>query len=132
MGNPSSSARRFTSRWKIHSAGRVNGDLANPSTKAFGPATIPKSATALAHRGKWSPRPAAVTERQQRGGLIIARTFQDPSSADVIIGVDGQRIETADDFLELIERHQPGEQAVIAVVRDGHEFNIPVLLGADE
>lgn len=72
------------------------------------------------------------TERQQRGGLIIARTIQDPADADVIIGVDGQRVKTADEFLELIERHRPGDQTLITVIRDGREINIPVLLAADE
>jgi S1-C subfamily serine protease len=73
-----------------------------------------------------------LTERQQRGGLMISRSFHDPASADAIIGVDGQRIETADEFLELIERHRPGEQAVITVNRGGRELNVPVQLGSDE
>jgi S1-C subfamily serine protease len=73
-----------------------------------------------------------ITERQQRGGFIIARTLQDPTSADRIVGVDGQPVESADEFLELIERHKPGEQAIISIIRDGQKLRVPVQLQSDE
>jgi S1-C subfamily serine protease len=70
-------------------------------------------------------------ERQQRGGLILARAVQDTSRADRIVGVDGQPVESADEFLEFIERHNPGEQALIKIIRDGRGLIIPVTLSAD-
>ena len=57
---------------------------------------------------------------------------EDKLSADLIIGVDGKTIQTADDFLSAIEAHQPGERVVIRVLRGGKELEIPVVLGGEE
>jgi S1-C subfamily serine protease len=72
------------------------------------------------------------TDRQKQGGFIVSRAFVDPTTADRIIAVDGQRVRNADEFLELIERHRPGEQAVLTVVREDREQNVAVVLTADE
>jgi S1-C subfamily serine protease len=48
------------------------------------------------------------------------------------LAVDGDKVTTADSFLTLIERHRPGEQAVLTVYRDKQLVEIPVTLAAGE
>ncbi len=56
----------------------------------------------------------------------------DRSAADLIVAVDGKPAKTADDFLDAIESHRPGEQAVLTVVRGGQEVQVPLVLEAGE
>ena len=65
--------------------------------------------------------------RRRRGLLIIERI--DRSSADMIVGVDGEEVATADDFLGAIEKHQPGDVVNITIVREGRKQRVPVKLG---
>lgn len=60
------------------------------------------------------------------------RSRPDPDSADLIIGVDGQRVRTVDELLSAIEAHEPGEIARINVIRQGRQIDIPVTLGSTE
>jgi S1-C subfamily serine protease len=46
--------------------------------------------------------------------------------------VDGEKLKSADEFLSLIERHRPGEQAVLTVLRGGQLVEVPVTLGSAE
>ncbi|MFM8289985.1 MAG: S1C family serine protease [Planctomycetaceae bacterium] len=69
--------------------------------------------------------------RVRRRGPFVTES-EDKLSADLIIGVDGQTIQTADDFLSAIEAHQPGERVVVRVLRAGKELEIPVTLGGEE
>ena len=69
--------------------------------------------------------------RVRRRGPFVTES-EDKLSADLIIGVDGKTIQTADDFLSAIEAHQPGERVVIRVLRGGKELEIPVVLGGEE
>jgi len=48
------------------------------------------------------------------------------------VAVDGEKATTADEFLSLIERHRPGEQAAITIVRGNQLVDVPVTLGAAE
>ncbi|HVW01377.1 MAG TPA: trypsin-like peptidase domain-containing protein [Planctomycetaceae bacterium] len=68
--------------------------------------------------------------RKRRGPFVIERL--DRSLADLIIEVDGKSAKTADEFLGLIERHEPGEEVIVTVIRDKRELRIPVRLGSSE
>ena len=70
-------------------------------------------------------------ERRQRrqGPFVVEQTVVDRSAADIIIGVDGQPIKTADDFLNAIEVKQPGDQVIITVLRAGRQVDVPLRLG---
>ncbi len=67
--------------------------------------------------------------RQRRGPFVTEQI--DRRAADLIVAVDGERTVTADDFLSQIERHQPGEQVVISVIRGGQAVDVPVTLAAE-
>ena len=57
----------------------------------------------------------------------------DKSAADLIVGVDGNEIKTADEFLGHIESKSPGAQVLVSVIRDGKEIQVPIKLeGSDE
>ena len=63
-------------------------------------------------------------------GVLIQRT--DRSGADLIVGVDGQPVVSADELLTAVEKHQPGEQAIVTVIRKEGEVHVPVVLGSDD
>ncbi len=65
--------------------------------------------------------------RYRQGGTIYQKL--DPESADLIVGIDGKRIQTYEDLLTEVEAHAPGEDVVVTVIRDGREVNVPVTLG---
>jgi S1-C subfamily serine protease len=70
------------------------------------------------------------TVRKRRGPFVLERI--DRSAADLIIAVDGKDAKTADEFLGLVERHEPGEEVVLTVIREKRELRIPVRLGSSE
>ena len=72
--------------------------------------------------------PRLVTQR--RGPFTIESI--DRSTADLIVGVDGQKVTSADDFLSLIEAKSPGSKVMVTVVRQGKEMHIPVTLGGED
>lgn len=81
-----------------------------------------------AHRaGLQGPR---IEKREQRNGPFVS-TYQTVNwaAADMIVAVDGTTIKNADDFLNAIESKQPGQQAVITVIRAGQRLDVPVTLG---
>jgi S1-C subfamily serine protease len=73
-----------------------------------------------------------VREQKRRGPFVYEERRVDRSQADTIVAVDGQKAITADAFLALIESHQPGERALLTVVRDGKLVDVPVTLSAGE
>jgi S1-C subfamily serine protease len=73
-----------------------------------------------------------IREQQRRGILTYEKREIDRSQADTIVAVDGEKATTKDAFLALIERHRPGEQAMITVLRDGQAVDVPVMLAAAE
>lgn len=73
-----------------------------------------------------------VREQKRRGPFTYEERRIDRSQADTIVAVDGEKATTADAFLSLIERHRPGEQATLTVVRGNQMLDVPVTLGAAE
>lgn len=68
--------------------------------------------------------------RTRRGPFVLERI--DRTAADLIVEVDGEKVETTNDFLDLIERKQPGDQVVVTVLRDNKLVRVPVTLGGGE
>src|SRR5262249_7889959 len=69
--------------------------------------------------------------KKRRGFVTISQV--DKSAADLIVGLDGKEIKTADDFLGHIESKNPGAQVMVSVIRDGKEIQVPVRLeGSDD
>lgn len=73
-----------------------------------------------------------VREQVQRGPFVYEQTRIDRSAADTIVGIDGQRVQTADDLLSVVENKKPGEQVVLTVMRDGETVSLPVTLGEED
>ena len=70
-----------------------------------------------------------VKVRVQRLAPGFVRPSIDADAADLIVAVDHQRVQTLEELLTEVEKHQPGEVVGITVVRDGQFKNISVRLG---
>lgn len=75
---------------------------------------------------------ALKTQRRRQGPFVFEQTVVDRSTADKITGVDSQRVNRAEQFLDLIESRRPGEEVVLAIEREGRPMNVRVRLGAGE
>jgi hypothetical protein len=50
------------------------------------------------------------------------------ASEDVIVGIDGEPVDSLHDLMLVMERHAPGDKVAVRVVRDGQELELPVTL----
>jgi S1-C subfamily serine protease len=71
-----------------------------------------------------------VRRRVTRGPLAYDVERHDPSGADMIVAVDGEPVESASAFVDKIEEHQPGDQLVLTIIRQGRQMDVPVTLGS--
>ena len=69
-----------------------------------------------------------VRERRRRGNIVYEIERVDRSQADIIVAVDGKRLDSYDQLLEIIESHKPGDQVKVSVIRDDEEIEVPVQL----
>ncbi|MDO5566227.1 MAG: trypsin-like peptidase domain-containing protein [Planctomycetia bacterium] len=51
-----------------------------------------------------------------------------PREMDIIIGVNGQRTRTGEEFIMAIEEHKPGETVQLNIIRRGQKMDLPVVL----
>lgn len=72
--------------------------------------------------------PQIRRDKRRQGPFVYESTLVDRSAADLIVGVDGRPITTADQFLSVIESKQPGELVTIVVMRQGHEATVQLRL----
>lgn len=72
--------------------------------------------------------PKIVRERRQKGQYVYESQAVDRAAADLIVGLDKTKIVSADEFLAQIDGHQPGDEVVVHVIRDGKEQQIRVRL----
>lgn len=73
-----------------------------------------------------------VRERRQRGQFIEEWQRLDRSQADTIIAVDGQQVNSASQFMAIIESHKPNEEVEVTVNRNNSPKKLKVRLGASE
>lgn len=71
-------------------------------------------------------------ERKHQGPFSYDVQTVDPSAADLIVAVNGQKTVTADDFLSAIDGFHPGDEITITVIRDGRETDVRLRLTAGE
>lgn len=76
--------------------------------------------------------PQIKRERKKQGPFSYETQQVDRAAADLIVGVDGTSVTTADEFLSLVESHKPGEEVTLNVVRQGQEISIRVVLSESE
>ena len=73
--------------------------------------------------------PRLIRQQRRQGPFVVENQRLDLSAADLIVGVNGQPIKTADDFLSLIETERPGTDVVLSIVREGKPAELRVRLG---
>jgi S1-C subfamily serine protease len=71
-----------------------------------------------------------VRKRVTRGPLAYDVERHDPSGADIILAIDGQPVASASAFVDKMDDHQPGEQVMLTILRQGHQMQVPVTLGS--
>jgi S1-C subfamily serine protease len=78
-----------------------------------------------------APRPSGVDH-----GAIIGRVSPNSAAAqaglqanDVIVGFDGKDIYNADELLQALVLHKPGDQVSVTIVRGGQSQNVSVTIG---
>jgi S1-C subfamily serine protease len=76
--------------------------------------------------------PRIVRQQKRQGPFVYEYQTVDRSAADLIVGVDGKPIKTADEFLDAIDSKQPGDRVTLTIVRAGQSWQIPVQLEAGE
>jgi S1-C subfamily serine protease len=52
----------------------------------------------------------------------------DRSKADTVLAVDGKPVQTPDELLTAVEKHKPGDEAVLTLLRDGKKEDVTVRL----
>ena len=72
------------------------------------------------------------TQRRRQGPFVFEQTSIDRSTADRIVAVDSQPVTRAEQFLDLIESHHPGDEVVLSIEREGRPVNVKLRLGAGE
>jgi S1-C subfamily serine protease len=70
---------------------------------------------------------AAARLRISRFGRSMVRV--DPGAADVIVAIDGTRVQNVDEMLTEVEAHAPGDVVKVTVLRSGKLVEVPVRLG---
>ena len=75
--------------------------------------------------------PRLVVREKRQGPLVSRHMYYDRSAADLIVGVDGQRVGTAEELSAIIEGKKPGDEVSVNVVREGRRLDVPVKLDAD-
>jgi S1-C subfamily serine protease len=76
--------------------------------------------------------PRLVVRETHQGPITRIYRYVDRSAADLIVGVDGQRVRTVDDFLAIIESKKPGDEVTVNIIREGRRADVRVKLDADE
>ncbi len=73
-----------------------------------------------------------VRQKKRQGPFVYETESIDRSAADLIIAVDGQKVVSADDFLDAVESKRPGDEVLLTVVRDKRELTVRLRLTAGE
>ena len=68
---------------------------------------------------------------QEQGGIRMRSYHRIPpkGGVDLIVGVNGQPVQKGEDFITLVEEHQPGEKIELDIIRGNKKGKLPVILG---
>ncbi len=68
-------------------------------------------------------------------GVVVNEVVEDSPAEeagleeeDVIIGFDGSKVTEADELVEMIDEHRPGDEVILTVIREGDEVELTVTL----
>jgi S1-C subfamily serine protease len=73
-----------------------------------------------------------VREQYRRGPFVYEETRVDRDHADLIVAIDGQAVRTTDELLDIIEKKKPGDEVIVALIRESRKTDIGVRLGVGE
>jgi len=73
-----------------------------------------------------------VRQRRKQGLFVYETQSIDRNAADLIVAVNGEKVNKAADFLALIEAKRPGDEAVLTIIREGREMNVSLRLIAGD
>ncbi|QDU58754.1 S1C family serine protease [Aeoliella mucimassa] len=68
-------------------------------------------------------------ETLRKGNMIYRTRTSDVTRGDWLAAVDGKPVESASDFLAIIDGYKPGQTVTLTIVRDGQEKQIKMTLG---
>jgi S1-C subfamily serine protease len=68
--------------------------------------------------------------KQRRGPLTFVK--EDRTAADLIVGLDDQKIASAEDFLSYVEGKKPGDQVSLTIIREGRKMQVSLTLTTSE
>ncbi|HSG68816.1 MAG TPA: PDZ domain-containing protein, partial [Planctomycetaceae bacterium] len=66
-------------------------------------------------------------KRQRRGPFVVEQV--DRLAADIITGVDGQKVVSADDLLTYLDSKRPGDRITLEVLRNKQKTELVLVLG---
>jgi S1-C subfamily serine protease len=73
-----------------------------------------------------------VERKVVRSGNRLFETIEaDKSSADRILAIDGNGVNSTDDLLDVLDMFKPGQEVMVTVLRQGRKLQVPVRLGLD-
>jgi S1-C subfamily serine protease len=70
-----------------------------------------------------------IKQVSRTGAFQIEQSYYDLSGADLILAVNGQQVQSADNLLSLIESQRPGDVVQLTIQRDGRRQIATVQLG---
>ncbi|MEC8557538.1 MAG: trypsin-like peptidase domain-containing protein [Planctomycetota bacterium] len=73
-----------------------------------------------------------VTKNYTQGQFQYAMSVLETSTADLIVGVDGKTIKTADELLEYVDSKLPGQTVQLNVIREGQSILVQLVLDRSE
>jgi S1-C subfamily serine protease len=59
---------------------------------------------------------------------VVQTEDGDLEIGDIIVGMDGQKVDSNDDLFKVLDKHKIGDTASVEVFRQGHRTNVPVRL----
>jgi S1-C subfamily serine protease len=65
------------------------------------------------------------------GTMQVRRQFFDRQNADVILKIDDQDVQTADDINNIVGERKPGDEVIVTILRAGREAVLRVRLGSE-
>lgn len=75
----------------------------------------------------WQVAPGGAAANAGLRGLTQTENG-DIELGDIIVGMDGEKLDNADDLFRLLDKHQIGDVAQVQIVRNGRRTTVPVRL----
>ncbi|MCO6044918.1 trypsin-like peptidase domain-containing protein [Aeoliella sp. ICT_H6.2] len=68
-------------------------------------------------------------EIYRQGNTVYKSRTSDVSRGDWLVAVDGKKVETASDFLAIMDSYNPGQTVNLTIMRNGREQDVKMTLG---